>query len=262
MGAYGGTVEAVTSLRSILHVDNTRIYPGSYATIQAAIDRARHGDTILVWPGVYEEEITFQGKAITVQSAADAAVITARDRACSFYMGEGADSVLANFVITGCGESGVFCNGASPTLRNLTIVKNFIGIDGYGGAAPDVVNCIIWENTKAALFDVGARYSCIEPTSWDVQVKNINAAAGNISADPLFADSANGDYHLKSPFGHYSPWTDTWVRDPAQSLSPCIDKGDPSDDSRNEPRGNGGRVNMGAYGGTRCASKSGEPECP
>jgi parallel beta-helix repeat protein len=262
MGAYGGTVEAAASSRSILHVDNTGIQPDSYRTIQQAIDHAGDGDTILVWPGVYEEEITFQGKAITVQSAADAAVITARDRACSFYMGEGPDSILANFVITGCGESAVFCNGASPTLKNLTIVKNFIGIDGYGGASPDIVNCIIWENEKASLFEVSARYSCIEPTSWDVQVNRIKAMVGNIMVNPLFADSAGGDYHLKSAYGRYSPRADAWVRDPAKTLSPCIDKGDPSDDSRNEPRGNGGRVNMGAHGGTRFASKSGEATCP
>ncbi len=262
MGAYGGTVEAPASSRSILHVDITGIQPGSYRRIQTAIDRARDGDTILVWPGVYEEEITFQGKAITVQSAADAAVITARDRACSFYMGEGPDSVLSNFVITGCGESAIFCNGASPTLKNLTIVKNFIGIDGYGGASPDIVNCILWENQKACLFAVSARYSCIEPTPWDVQMNNIKSIAGNISADPLFADSARGDYHLKSFYGRYDPRTDSWVKDAGKTLSPCIDKGDPSDDARNEPRGNGSRVNMGAYGGTRFASKSGEAICP
>jgi hypothetical protein len=262
MGAFGGTVEAAASPRSILHVDNTGIQPDSYSTIQAAIDAARDGDMILVWPGVYEEEITFQGKAITVQSAADAAVITGPDHACSFYMGERADSVLANFVITGCSESGIFCNGASPTLRNLTIVKNSIGIEGFGGASPDVVNCIVWGNPRAALFEVDARYSCVEPTSWDVQVNNIKGIVGTISVDPLFADSANGDYHLKSSYGRYSPRNDTWVRDSGKSLSPCIDKGDPSDDARNEPRGNGDRVNMGAYGGTRFASKSGEATCP
>jgi len=262
MGAFGGTVEAAKSPRSILHVDNTRIQPGSYATIQEAIDRARDGDIILVWPGVYEEEISFQGKAITVQSAADAAVLTGPNHACSFYMGEGAGSVLKNFVITGCSESGIFCNGASPTLKNLTIVKNAIGIEGFGGASPDVRNCIVWGNPRAALFEVQAKYSCIEPTSWDVQVNNIKAMIGNVSSDPLFADPSNGDYHLKSYYGRYNPRSDTWGKDSQKILSPCIDKGDPSDDARNEPRGNGERINMGAYGGTRYASKSGEATCP
>jgi len=45
--------------------------------------------------------------------------------------------------------------------------------------------------------------------------------------------------------------------------SPCIDAGDPSSPIGFEPFPNGGRINMGAYGGTAEASKSyfGEPLC-
>lgn len=38
--------------------------------------------------------------------------------------------------------------------------------------------------------------------------------------------------------------------------SPCIDAGDPNSPVGDEPMPNGGRVNMGAYGGTAEASKS------
>jgi len=48
---------------TILHV------PGDYPTIQAAIDAAVAGDTVLVDPGTYVETINFRGKAITVKSA-------------------------------------------------------------------------------------------------------------------------------------------------------------------------------------------------
>ena len=40
-------------------------------------------------------------------------------------------------------------------------------------------------------------------------------------------------------------------------LSPCIDAGDPAADFSNEPQPNGGRVNIGAYGNTPEASRSG-----
>jgi hypothetical protein len=45
--------------------------------------------------------------------------------------------------------------------------------------------------------------------------------------------------------------------------SPCIDAGDPNSPVGEEPFPNGGRINMGAYGGTAEASKSyfGEPVC-
>jgi hypothetical protein len=76
---------------------------------------------------------------------------------------------------------------------------------------------------------------------------------GNIDADPLFADPANGDYHLKSPAGR---WTGSgWAHDGV--TSPCIDAGDPGSSYASEPSPNGGRINQGAYGNTEQASKSG-----
>lgn len=278
LGAYGGTVEATPGVAHTTYHVNVKTgrdsYDGrsltrAYATIQAAIDAAADGDTILVWPGVYHEEITFEGKAITVRSAADAAVLTSPDGyACSFYMGETADSVLMNFVITGCGKSGVFCSGASPTLKNLTIVKNQAGVLAYGGAQPAIVNCILWSNTnpvngKSVSLEAwmggyawNASYSCIDTGAAD----NIDWSAGNIKMDPLFADFKNGDYHLQSRYGRYVPSSGTWAFDSA--TSPCIDGGDPFNDPSTEPADNGGLVNMGAYGGTRYASRSGVGPCP
>lgn len=79
---------------------------------------------------------------------------------------------------------------------------------------------------------------------------------GNISKDPLFADPVNGDYHLQSEYGRYSPTLGDWVTTDSLT-SPCIDSGDPLMRRGREPHGGG--VNMGAYGGTPYASKSGPP---
>lgn len=46
----------------ILHV------PANYSSIQAAVNAAAHGDTVLVAPGTYYENIIFRGKRITVAS--------------------------------------------------------------------------------------------------------------------------------------------------------------------------------------------------
>jgi len=46
--------------------------PGDYATIQGAIDAAVNGDTVLVAPGTYVENIDFLVKAITVKSSSGA----------------------------------------------------------------------------------------------------------------------------------------------------------------------------------------------
>ena len=43
--------------------------PGQYGTIQEAIEAASDGDTVVVAPGRYVENIDFKGKAITVRSS-------------------------------------------------------------------------------------------------------------------------------------------------------------------------------------------------
>src|SRR6516162_4154020 len=46
------------------------LVPAGYSTIQSAIDAASAGDTVLVSPGTFYENLDFKGKAITVASAA------------------------------------------------------------------------------------------------------------------------------------------------------------------------------------------------
>lgn len=260
MGAYGATRWASKGNdQHVFHVDgqNGRDWNSglsrtrAFGSLQRAIDTAHDGDAILVWPGVYHEEITFNRKAIIMQSAADAAVLTAPNGyAASFYGDESSRSILSNFVIVGCGEGGIYCDGASPLLKNLTLVDNQLGIASYGGGDPDIVNCIIWGSTAVGLFQCSARYSCLEQSSPGI---------GNISSDPLFADPANEDYHLRSRYGRYVAQSGMWVNDSV--MSPCIDAGDPQDYPREERVPNGGRINMGAYGGIPFASMSSGPRC-
>lgn len=85
---------------------------------------------------------------------------------------------------------------------------------------------------------------------------------GVMGGDPCFMDMANGDLHLASPNGYYSEQTrsdgivtgSVWMVDATLRYSPAIDAG--GDDVGNEPAPNGGRRNLGAYGGTAQASKS------
>lgn len=258
MGAYGGTAEASKGIDSwIFHVDgangrdsNTGLSRSeAFATIQKAVDEAYSGDTIMVWPGIYREEVLCSGKSVTLQSADDAAVVRApTGYAFSFYTAESSNCVVRNFVISGCGEAGIFCTSASPTLTNLTITGNVFGIRAEGGANPDITNCILWNNDNGDLYHCRARYSCV------AQADAVTQDNGNFSEDPLFADFANGDYHLMSRYGRYSPDDGTWVCDPVSS--PCIDAGNPSMEPGREQIPHGGRVNVGAYGGTPFASLS------
>jgi len=266
MGAYGGTPQASKSTGPLIfHVDGERgsdfntglSRSDAFATIQRALapDAAIDGDTIMVWPGVYREEVTFDRKAVTLQSADDAAVIEApTGYAFSFFGAESSRAVLRNLVIANCLDAAIYCVSAEPTLINLTIANNVYGIYTGGGANPTITNCILWNNQFGDLFgdliyQPRISYSCLQQ-----ELAPIFMARGNINKPPFFADAGNGDYHLQSEYGRYLP-KNVWVRD--SQTSPCIDGGDPSMRTGREQKPHAGRLNMGAYGGTPYASKSG-----
>jgi len=262
--------------RTIYHVD---IISGSasgdglsretaFNTIQHGIDAAQDKDTVLVWPGMYDldYQLNFYGKAITVRSASDAAVLRAAHGygiGVEFSSGEDSNSILANFVITDF-DIGIYVinSGAepsSPTITQVTVVDNIYGLyvdHSDPLSTPNISNCIFWNNSQSDISCLENQclvsYSCIED-GYNGQ--------GNISRDPLFANSANDDYHLLSRQGRFLPndgYPDhlqrLWVLD--KRASPCIDAGDPSINPRGELITGGGRVNMGAYGNTPYASRS------
>jgi hypothetical protein len=155
------------------------------------------------------------------------------------------------------------------TLVNCTLCDNVAG--QQGGAIdsdewPILVNCILWANRDSSGMGESAHvrghyqqpsfnYCCVQ--GWT----GAFGGSGNIGADPCFASPANGDYHLESQAGRWDADSQTWIQD--EVTSPCIDAGDMKSPIGLEPFPNGGRINMGAYGGTAEASKSyfGAPVC-
>lgn len=114
------------------------------------------------------------------------------------------------------------------------------------GSSITVRNSILWGNTH--------EFSDADATASHAISYSITAepGQGNFLADPLFADPAAGDYHLRSSAGRYT--AAGWVSD--GETSPALDAGDPAADHSQEPQPNGGRLNLGAYGNTAEASKS------
>jgi parallel beta-helix repeat protein len=127
----------LTSLFAVALTSATTInVPGDYSTIQAAINAASTGDTILVAAGTYTENIDFKGKAITLKSVSGAASTIidggALDTVVKFQTSETSSSVLNGFTIrNGAANSGsvfsgsgILVSSSSPTITNNIVTSN------------------------------------------------------------------------------------------------------------------------------------------
>ncbi len=142
--------------------------PGSFISIQAAIDAASNGDTVIVLPGTYYENINFRGKNVVLTSLyylnADLTYIVATiingsnpafDDTAScviFNSWEDSSAILQGFTITGgMGTKwldshgaglyreggGILIDFSSPTIKHNIItgntVSNMSGVVSTGG---------------------------------------------------------------------------------------------------------------------------------
>lgn len=129
--------------------------PTDVPTIQAGIDASSNGDTVLVSPGTYNENINFNGKAITVTSgassfadtpAASTIISGASDGpVVVFRSSESSASVLNGFTIrnayaspaSGLNGAGISISNASPTITNNNVTNNTgCGVFVFSAASP------------------------------------------------------------------------------------------------------------------------------
>ena len=105
----------------------------------------------------------------------------------------------------------------------------------------------------------GARLA--ENTSFTIEYENMKkwqadtgADTHSVLEDPLFINPSSGDFHLRSAGGRFVPSSGSYVND--SNTSWAIDAGRWSEGAGEEPLPNGGRLNVGLYGGTAQASRS------
>jgi len=118
---------------------------GNYTSIQEGIDNSVNGDTVLVYPGTYYENINYNGKNITVASLylttqadsfIDKTIIDGNQNGSvvTFSNGEDSTAVLSGFTLMNgsgtlyqyeylCG-GGIFCNNSNPVIEHSIITNN------------------------------------------------------------------------------------------------------------------------------------------
>lgn len=145
-----------------------------YATIQAAIDDAKNGDTIVVSPGTYYENIDFKGKNIIVQSSnpnnpqvVASTIIdgSKKGSVVTFQSGEGVETTITGFTIqngTGtrdlwwiglsigavtvsCG-GGIYIRDSSPCI-SFNVIRNNEATSGGGIYITGISSPFIGVNT-------------------------------------------------------------------------------------------------------------------
>jgi hypothetical protein len=141
------------------------IEPGQ--SIQAVIDDPAtvDGDVIIAMPGVYQEQIDFRGKAITLQSAAplDGQTVAATvldgggaGTVITCASGEGPLTMLDGFTVTNGyipgGGGGMWILLSSPTIRNCVFTANHAMFEGGAmlldwDSSPTIINCRFFDNT-------------------------------------------------------------------------------------------------------------------
>jgi len=151
------------------------------------------------------------------------------------YVIDNSDTDLKNNTIHNMGGKGLYGRIGGGNWKNNIITGNNIGI------------------YVVSNFNANLSYNCLYNNDSNYG-RSADPGTGAINKDPLYVNPGNDDFHIQSTFGSYHGGD--WLDDPA--FSPCIDAGDPADDYGNEPKDNGGRINMGAYGNTAQASLSGE----
>ena len=148
---------------------------GDAPTIQAGIDSAEAGDTILLANGTYtgagNRNIRYRGKSVSVRSGGGSPDLCTIDclyagRGFIFDPGDGPEAFLEGLTITrgiafepyppaDSGGGGIWCDAASPMIRNVRIIDCEAGSYGggmwcSGGAAPVLDSLVFAGNVAAA----------------------------------------------------------------------------------------------------------------
>lgn len=152
--AFFVAISSVSAIAAVIRV------PADQPTIQAGINAAANGDTVLVASGTYTISLNPLGKAIVIASESGAGATTisgvgVSGRLFRAISGETRATVLSGFTLSGSSDGAIQCYNSSPTISSCRIVNN----TASGGAAafisgssssPLFVDNLMWDNNGSS----------------------------------------------------------------------------------------------------------------
>lgn len=228
-GAMAGDVVALGAgtfpLSDTLHVAGGVVVRGAGA-----------GRTVIDGTGL-AVGIRFDGTDAHTHAALDKATVTGA-ATCVSVTGAASGVELTHLVVRDCATAGIdVAAGGSAAIANGTLVADGMGVDAAGSTT--IKNSLLTGNEVALKSEspnaIASTYDDLFGNTTDYQ--GLAAGSGDLAAVVAFADAAGHNYLLPGP-------------------QASTDQGDPADDVGSEPTPNGGRINLGAFGGTADAELS------
>ncbi len=179
-----------TSLSVSVHGATLKAGPGSqYKSVTEAINAAQPGDTIIINPGTYSENVAVS-KPVTIKAAGPRTTITAANPSKDVFAVSAANVRIEGFTITGAtSASAVYLAGAT----NCVVSSNDLSNNGYGVYCDHASHNTISGNAAAgekggpkALGDGIYMYYCNDNT-----VTNNNLSANHVFGISLYYSNGN-----------------------------------------------------------------------
>jgi outer membrane protein assembly factor BamB len=237
-GASGGNLAG--ALAGAQPGDVIGLGEGIYTLTQAmtvrggvSIQGAGAGRTILDAAGL-ATGINFEGKG---SAHLDRVTIHGADTCVNVADGA-TDARLTHVIVRDCKTNGVMVRaGGVAELVNTTVVSNPTGVTSSGTTR--IKNSVLTKNgvalTAAGSGTLVSAYDNLIGNTTDYH--GVGAGTGDLSVQVTFVDFAGKNLKFGAP-------------------QPSTDRGDPTDDVGAEPMPHGGRINLGAFGGTADAETS------
>jgi len=221
------TALAAAVLAGVVAADAAELeVPREYPTIQAAINAAAAGDTVLIEPGTYTENITMAsevvvrgretartllgpstgGVTVLMQGIGNATLanLTIVDSSVGVRVVNGADLGITNVVFDGATDVAVDIDlSATVDVEHCVFFENAVAIRRLSGN-PAIVNNVFAANTVTLASPLDVPASNIEFNGFfdndDLKQGDIDTALGTdfTLGDPRFVDVGARDFHLRS----------------------------------------------------------------